>query len=174
MTAPILRWEFYWGFVLQRIVRTTTKTQCIHNSIHTMHTMFTQSWKHNMYTKLNNDREEEKCQIIPLVTIDCKQLVILLWPRIACGRFRSRELSPVWANYLAVVTTKCDDGDGLFGSEVLARHLKVQKWNSEKVKTCTKILYVCPSSLWPTLEICQFLQFWCRKETAKDKLKASP
>ena len=144
------------------------------NNENTIYTQFNTHNAHNVYTKLNNDGEEEKCQIIPLVTIDCKQLVILLWPHIACGRFWSWELSLVWANYLAVVTTKCDDGDGLFGSEVLARHLKVQKWNSEKVKTCTKILYVCPSSLWPTLEICQFLQFWCRKETAKDKLKASP
>ena len=69
-------------------------------------------------------------------------------------------------------TTNCDHKMwwwwwGLFGSE----HLKVQKWNSEKAKSCTKILNVCSSSLWPTAEICQFSQFWCMKETAKDKLK---
>ena len=96
------------------------------------------------YTKMNNDR----------VTIDCKQLLIVA----AEG--------PVWANH---PLSSCDDADGLFGS----KHFKVQKWNPGEAKTCTKIPRVSSRSLWTTLKICQFLQFWSIKETAKAKLKAS-
>ena len=54
-----------------------------------------------------------------------------------------------------------------------SEHSKVQKWNHGEAKTCTKIPRMSSRSLWTTLKICQFLQFWCIKETAKAKLKAS-